>query len=151
MLENDGSAFAHLQALIDRNSASLEENLDRLWGHDWFQLSLEEASVFPIQIQDVPRLVAVFDAYEAVVDITSNDIHADHELCEAVRAELPWLTTKQTDIGEFQNFAALFGIFYRLAHAFFTKIEFWQIRQGIACYKDENQCCEITRQVNKCR
>ena len=128
------SAVRRLQERLQKEVA--DKDYDRYSGGDWWQLSYEEEEVFQIKLEIMPLLVAVFSAYEAVVDIAHNDFHRDQELCEAVRTELG-LTKGESSLKEFQDFAKKFEIFNRESTAFYYKNEAWLHRTGHLDYTDE--------------
>lgn len=111
-------------------------------GADWFELSAAEAEVFGLSLDHMPSLIAVWTAFEAVTDMASGGFEPyDPALFAAVRAEHPWLEearVKRTqEHTHFLRFAKLFGIPYRLAHAWYAKQDFWNARAGVTYYEDE--------------
>lgn len=138
------SAVARLHALIRLETEMLGNNgLGRTYGYDWFELSEDEARVFDLSLDDLPALVSVWMAFEAVMDICDMFERADQALLEEVRGELSWLRLSieahALECHVFQRFAKLFGISHRLAHAWFAKRHFYDIRSGIAIYGDEGE------------
>jgi len=114
------------------------------YGHDWFNLTRAEADVFGLELHDLPSLVAVWTAYEAVLDI-SNVLAVPPDVAAGVLAEHPWLAARASAGGslaticmeDFQNFAKLFGVPFRKSHAWYTKHEYDGIRARLITFKDE--------------
>ena len=111
-------------------------------GRDWFNLSPAEAEVFGLELHDLPSLVAVWTAYEAVLEICDMlDVPAD--IAAGVRAEHPWLEERRAstviDVVDFQKFSKLFGVPYRKSQAWYAKHDFWCTRSGITRFADEPQ------------
>lgn len=111
-------------------------DLNRYRGWDWWQLSDEEAEVFHLALEDMPALVEVHQLYYDVIDITST---IEEERAESLRAELPWLTKDSVVLGDWLRFAKLFDISNRSASAFWSKYEYWEVRQGLVRFTDEKE------------
>ncbi len=109
---------------------------DRFRGPDWYQVSDCEQEVFGLLPEMMARVVTVYEIYAAIADIDHNDFHGT-DLCVEARQAYPWIEPRRIDIESFQRFASLFDISNRQAHAFLFKHAFWEIRQGIAGFKDE--------------
>lgn len=136
------AAVEKLHVLIRLETEHLgNRGMGRTFGYDWFNLSEHEAIVFGLGLDDLPALVSVWMAFEAVMDICDMFERADAALLDAVRCELPWLRqsieARALECHEFQKFAKLFGVSNRMAHAWFSKRDFWDLRCGIIHYADE--------------
>lgn len=112
-----------------------ETDLEGYRGYEWFQISDEEMMIFRLSLDQMPRLVAVYELYEAATGLRS-DVISDEQV-ESLRSECPWLPQRETSTSDFQRFAKLFGVSYRAAHAFFTRQGFWAVRFGLSVYADE--------------
>ena len=130
------SAITRLKEYVENDTVFLDTDYDRYRGGDWHRLSQSEEDVFELTLEQMPILVAVYNAYEGVVSICYNDIYGEKQLCTAVREELE-LTEGLSSLNEFQKFAKLFDVPYRLAHAFYYKHDFWLARCGILRFSDE--------------
>lgn len=134
-----GTIQEQLRTWIDRNTQRLEAlGPDALSGDNWCDVSSAEQEVFRLSPETVARVVSVFDAYLALADIAQNDLHRTL-LCRAARKAYPWIAQGSTDSETFIRFAGLFGVSNRQAAAFFWKHEFWQVRQGLVVYADEDE------------
>jgi len=136
------TALERLHVLIRLETEHLgNRGMGRTFGYDWFNLSEHEAIVFGLSLDDLPALVSVWMAFEAVMDICDMFERPDAALLAAVRSELPWLRhsmeSRSLECHEFQKFAKLFGVSNRMAHAWFSKRDFWDVRCGIIRYGDE--------------
>ena len=109
-------------------------DIGRYQGYEWWQLSDQEANIFQIPLADMPALVEVHQLYYDAINITAT-ISSDR--AEELRQELFWLTKDTVDLGEWLRFAKLFDIQFRSANAFHSKYEYWEIRQGLVHYADE--------------
>jgi len=138
------SATAELQTIITRDIETGQKNYAEEYGRDWFNLSPEEEAVFCLSLDDMPSLVAVWCAYEAVLGI-SDVLPVSQDTAAAFRAEHPWLAEMHKPGGglsivsqdSFASFAKLFGIPYRKSHAWWIKNEAYQVRVGILRFSDE--------------
>lgn len=134
------TATERLHDLIRRDIESGSKGFALDHGHEWFNLSSAEAEVFNLELDDLPSLVAVWCAYEAVLSVCDM-IEISDDLREAFFREQAWLDPYRSgptiDVGSFQKFAALFGVPYRKSHAWFGKYDFYTVRAGIACFADE--------------
>ncbi len=108
-------------------------------GFEWYQITLEEMPVFQLALEDMPRLIEVYEAYFAIKDIAHNDFYDNKTLCKAVRSDLKIEANRQVHEKEFQYFAKHFGVSNRKAYAFYWKMDFWHIRQGLVTFNDEQQ------------
>jgi hypothetical protein len=128
-----------LRAWIDQETRRLEtQRGNYLRGHNWCDVSIAEQEVFGLSPETVARAVTVFDAYLAIADIALNELHKT-PLCKAAREAYPWIEQGRTDPRTFSRFAKLFGVSNRQADAFFSKHDFWQIRQGLVTFGDETE------------
>lgn len=105
-------------------------------GLDWWQLSDEEANIFQLSLRDMPALTAVHQLYYDAIDRTTS---IDRSRVESLQGELPWLRMTTVDLEEWLRFAKLFGISNRSANAFYSKYQYWEVRQGLVYYRDESQ------------
>jgi hypothetical protein len=95
---------------------------------------------------DIPRLAAVYLAWETACGIISGQLADDADLTAAVRAELepvqrgqmllPKDATHTDFIAAWTDFAKLFGIPHRPAYVFFWKNHFLDMRSGLINYDD---------------
>lgn len=108
-------------------------------GYDWYQITSEEMPVFQLDLEDMPLLIEVYKAYTAIKDIAHNDFHDNKSLCKAVRGDLKIEANRLMHDREFQSFSKLFGVSNRKAYAFYWKIDFWYIRQGLVTFNDEKK------------
>lgn len=138
------------ERLLSEKSKAKVEEIDYLAetysGEDWYQLSHAEEEVFQLKLEDMPRLVAVHELYYDAVRITSQ---IPEERVDAIREELPWLSDCVVCEGEWQRFAALFGISSRQAGAFCEKYHFWDVRQGHIIFRDEQNTDETRSGVRQ--
>lgn len=129
----DENPIDRLRAAIETKiSHDLEAGLNRFRGRDWSQLTDAEAEVFELTIDDMPRLVTVFVAYEDIIGMRESAFPIDHTLRADVLAALPWLTPDTRSDVEFRRFAELFDVPPDKAYAISWKIFLWQKRQGYA-------------------
>lgn len=54
-------------------------------GDNWNLLSQAEQDVFQLELEDMPKLVAVYSAWEQLVGIVVEGIAGDEALCSAIR------------------------------------------------------------------
>ena len=108
-------------------------------GQDWWQLMPEEELVLDIDFRRFPRLITAFMAFESFHDIVAPEDHKlDPALVAAERKRRPDLMKREFCLDGFQHFAKDYaGMTFREAHAVYAKNAFWQIRQGITRYTDE--------------
>ncbi len=140
------TATDKLRAIIRRDIESGHKNYAAEYGYDWFNLSPEEETVFGLTLDDMPSLVAVWCAYEAVLDIC-DALDVPDDIAAVFRAEHPWLAAdygegeKLSTIGEiaFARFAKLFGVPARKSHAWYAKHDFWNVRAGITYFTDKRK------------
>lgn len=104
------------------------------YGHDWCDLSEEEAFVFGLGLKDLPLLVNVWSAFLEVSDIWDM-LDIPIELCEQFRQENPWLTVASEDEDEWLRFARMFNVDGRKAKAWYWKSFFQYDRQGLIAWK----------------
>jgi hypothetical protein len=132
------AGMAGLKASIEREVKALEAKpTGHFCGHDWFQVSEEEAWVFGIDRARVPRMVVALQAFEAMLGIIyPQDAGLTEEDYEAGQAHFHF--GNGTDLDEFQRFATeRAGLTTREARAFYWKHEFWLHRRGLVQYPDE--------------
>ena len=141
---NEGSAAAadtgvtdELRAWIDRETADLQRRGHEMFtGHDWFQVRAEETSVFALTPEEMPRLTAVFTAYEAIAGLGDNEFHGS-PLCARARGALPWVCDAANDLQNFMRFFQLFGVRKRKSYALYFKMRFWEMRGGVMYFDDD--------------
>lgn len=136
------TAVEQIHSLIRRDIESGTKNYAVSHGYDWFNLTAAEAEVFELELHDLPSLVAVWCAYEAVLAVCDM-MPISEELRAQFLTEQPWLADSQkgaiVDAVEFQRFAKLFGVSYRKAAAWYAKNNFWLTRTGITYFADEKK------------
>ena len=102
------------------------------FGHDWCDLSQQEALIFSLDPDDLKTLVPVWCAYEVILDICDM-IDIPPDIVRGFRTENPWIEEhcKENMMAhaDFIKFAALFGIEERKAFAWFYKCIFWHERE----------------------
>ena len=142
-------ATDRLRAWMEMQEAARAAGLDAYRGADWTQLTEAEEQVFDLTLAAMPALVATFIEWEVLIDQTDEGqwpemkdaavaIRAEHPFIEAIRAKRAAGTLTPGEVVEgFQQFAALFGIPYRAAHAFHYKRLFWDIRRRLVLFRDE--------------
>jgi len=113
-----------------------ETDLAKYDGWQWYQLSAEEARIFDLKIEEMPKLSTVFDLYFGAIRVGSS---LSEQRCASLRQELDWLKKCSPSEGEWQRFAALFGVSNRQADAFYCKHNFWEVREGLVTYGDERE------------
>lgn len=109
-------------------------------GADWYQITPEERKVFGISLASMPPVVTAYRYYEEVLDLTDTDI-LPPAVIAVIRQDVAHRFGMKPQIlchSEFENFAKLFGISRRTAHAWFIKHEFWCVRRGIQSYEDDD-------------
>ncbi len=109
-------------------------------GSDWWQLSKAEAEIFSLRLDDMPRLLVAWSAYEAcrgdmpveVAGITESDVGAE-------RTRRPeFFDGSKTSLEAFTTLAGEWcGISQRQADAMHAKIHFRNVRYTGVTYKDE--------------
>lgn len=110
-------------------------------GPDWCQITPEEQKVFGIPMEIMPWVVTAYRYYEEILDLTSTEI-LPPEVLAVIRkdvAERFGMEHRMLCHTQFENFAKLFGINRRTAHAWFIKHEFWCVRRGIQGYDDDDE------------
>lgn len=135
-------ALEHLRAHIETEAAEGLQTLSRYRGNDWWQLSVEEEAVFDFRLDDMPRLVAAIEAFDAAVGLSSADPANDPALTKAIRAEFP-VIAKAIELKDsrgylsdefvlcWREFAELLGISHRTAFAFYWKLRIRELRYDI--------------------
>lgn len=151
---SDGPALARLRAHIEAEVADGLNKLDSYSGSEWCAIAPVEQEVFGIALHDMPRLVATYWAWEIACGSVSGDLADDPDFADALWAELKVVRTGRTlarvawahsdFLDAWAEFANLFGVPYRLAHAFFWKNYFLQVRQGIIVYQQDNPVPDYT-------
>jgi hypothetical protein len=106
-------------------------------GDDWWQLSAAEAEVFGLELDDMPALVSAWAMYEAVADIAYPEFPGA-ALCQRLRAELPFIQPRVSDLRAWEKFAALLGIRGAKAYAWFFKYDFGQENTWIISRPDDD-------------
>lgn len=107
-------------------------------GAEWWQLCEAEQTVFAIPLEDMPRLVAVWKACQALAGICFED-ELGGDLVREGRAACPWIRQQEIDQADFLRFCALFGVPNRRAAAFYHKTAFHDVRAGLVHYADERK------------
>lgn len=140
------SALDRLRAHIEAEVAAGLTKLDDYRGNHLAAITPVEQEVFHIEMHDVPRLGAVYWAWEVACGIIHDRLAGDADLAAAIRAELepvqrgqalfPKDVTHTDFIAAWLDFAKLFGIPHRPAYAFFWKNHFLEMRQGLIDYDD---------------
>jgi len=151
---SDGPALARLRVHIE---AEVEEGLkkpDDYSGFDWCAIAPVEQEVFDIKLHDMPRLTAVYWAWQVACESVSADLVDDPDFANALWAELKVVQTGRTlarvawahsdFVDAWTEFAKLFGVPYRLSHAFFWKNYFLEMRRGTIVYKDDQHIPDLT-------
>lgn len=142
-------ATDRLRAWVEVQDSARATGLGAYRGADWMQLTEAEEQVFDLTLAAMPALVATFIEWEVLIGQTDEGewhemkdaaaaIRAEHPFIEAIRARRAAGTLTPGEVVEgFQQFAALFGISYRAAHAFHYKRLFWDIRRRLVQFRDE--------------
>ncbi|HEY0792243.1 MAG TPA: hypothetical protein VGD78_14355 [Chthoniobacterales bacterium] len=128
-----------MKKTIEKQVAELEaKGPAHFQGHDWFQLSDEEAAVFGIDPERLPRMVVALDAYEALLGIVYyGHLGFTEEEIQATQERLQFREGVES-LEDFQRFAQEYaGLIRRESAAFYAKNEFWLKRQGLITYPDE--------------
>lgn len=114
------------------------------YGCEWHDLTDAEEHVFGITLDHMPSFVALWMTYELVLDIADGFPPGDappDTLIEAVRDDHPWIRKAMDPptetIENFQAFAKLMGVPFRLSHAFYYKRMYHDIRAGDVRFSDE--------------
>jgi len=140
-------ATDRLRAWIEERSRG--DALDAYRGHDWMQLTEAEEEVFGLALADMAAVSTVFHEWEALIGRVDGELWPEMpSAAAAIRAEHPFIAAIRgkhaadaLSPGEFvegfQQFAALFGISSRTAHAFHYKRLFWDIRRRLVTFRDE--------------
>ena len=136
------SATEAVHALIRRDIESGDHNYTREYGYDWFNLSEAEAEVFDLSLDDLPSLVAVWIAYDELID-ACHMMNIPEDIVTAFLVEHPWMAeeraTRAGSLQSFQRFAKLFGIPLRQSFKWWAKYDFWQLRIGVIHFSDERR------------
>lgn len=142
-------ATDRLRAWVATQDSVRAAGLDAYRGSDWMQLTEAEEQVFDLTLAAMPALTTVFVEWEVLIgqsdggawpemDGAAAAIRAEHPFIEAIRSKRTAGTLTPSEVvGGFQQFAALFGISYRTAHAFHYKRLFWDIRRRLVLFRDE--------------
>jgi len=130
------AAWQEVQAAFERDAARPANYT----GTDWYQISREEQTVFGIRMVSMPRVVTAYSYYEEILDLTDTGILPPAVMAVIRKdvAERFGMEPGMLDHTQFENFAKLFGISRRTAHAWFVKHEFWCVRRGIQGYDDDD-------------
>ena len=142
-------ATDRLRAWMEMQEAARSAGLDAYRGADWMQLTEAEEQVFGLTLAAMPALATISMEWEVLIGQTDEGqwhemkaeaaaIRAEHPFIEAIRSKRAAGTLTAGEVVEgFQQFAALFGIPYRAAHAFHYKRLFWDIRRRLVMFRDE--------------
>ncbi|MCD8571199.1 MAG: hypothetical protein LRY76_06720 [Alphaproteobacteria bacterium] len=109
-------------------------------GTDWYQITPEEQKVFGIKMVSMPRVVTAYSYYEEILDLADSGL-LPSSIIPVIRQDVSerfGMEPGMMDHTQFENFAKLFGISRRTAHAWFIKHEFWCVRRGIQTYDDDD-------------
>jgi hypothetical protein len=125
-----------LEFVIADRERRVAEDLNYLYGGDWFQLSDAEEEVFHINPDRFPRMIMAYSCYEAF-KLISDDPSFDRDLIEQARQLHPAWCGEGISPDEFADFAKEFaGLSNRDAHAIYAKHDFWCERAGVNVYLD---------------
>lgn len=132
-------AVAVLRGLIAQ--AALKMPIERYHGYDWYQLADQEADVFGIDPDDMPMMVATYEAFETFHGITSGahfDMHHQAEI-DAAKAARPDLAAMDPyEQLSWRAFATVFSILSnRQAWQWWAKYDAYMVREGIMYFADE--------------
>lgn len=129
-------ARQELEKLIAEYEAQPEEN----WrGRDWCELSDEEEAVFEIDRRRFPRILAVWVFYQCVLDILGAwDFGFSKEAMAEMRGEFPEIRERSLSEKQWGDFGCkVGGLTRRECTAMYAKTEFWDVRDGLTKYCDE--------------
>ena len=138
-------AMAELKLVPKTLAQEVEAKIDRQarWfaaeGYDfddWQGLTAAEEEVFGIKPDRLARLVIVWDAYMAFLDLQV-PLGYDEGLVVKERDRLPEIFKQGYVIEGFMAFAKNYSVSNREAHAVWAKVEWHQARSGILAYADE--------------
>jgi len=132
-----------LREWIDGKTREFEaKGPDHLRGDSGWAVSLEEQAVFGLKPETMARVLAVFEAYQALAYGVDNALGGS-ALCAEARAAFPWIGQggrgRQSDLDAFQRFAKMFGVAYRQSYAFYWKHAFHDVRSGMMRFPDETE------------
>lgn len=108
------------------------------YGHDWCDLSEEEAYIFRLELRDLPILVNVWAAFLDIIDIWDM-ARIPLELCEQFRKDNPWLKKRSMEEDEWLKFSEIFNLSRRKSKAWYWKNYFREVRMGLVIYRDEER------------
>lgn len=129
-------ARQELGKLIAEYEAKPEEH----WrGHEWCELSDEEEVVFAIDRGRFPRMLAVWVMYQCVHDILgAGDFGFSAEAMAEMRKEFPEMQECRPSERQWDEFGCRVGdLTRRECHAMYAKADFWDVRDGLVKYPDE--------------
>lgn len=105
------------------------------YGEGWQRITRAEEEVFNIAIEDWPRLLAYFIAYEVMTDIYHHDLNrATRAQFKEYRLSQDWTNENEPD---FIQFGRAFGLELREIMAIHWKQTFGLVRSGDITFKDE--------------
>ena len=109
-------------------------------GGDWWQLLPEEAFVFAIEAARWPRMTTLWGAYEVLSGtVDPEDLEFDPAAVLAEQKAQAALIGKAQGVSGFQAFARHYaGLTFREAEALYSRMTFWNVRQGVIDYADED-------------
>ncbi len=117
------------------------------YGDGWKSLSRAEEEVFAISIEEWPRLLAYWMAYEVVTDIYHHDLtRATRAKFKEYRLSQDWLKDSE---GSFILFGRAFGLESRHIMAVHWKQTFSYVRSGDISFKDESIIQTVKKTFNK--
>lgn len=140
------SALERLRLHIEAEVSAGLADLSAYRGNHLAAITQSEQEVFHLEMHDIPRLAAVYWAWEVACGLISDELAGDPDLTAAIRAELepvrrgrtllPKDATHTDFIAAWTDFAKLFGLPHRPAYAFFWKNLFLDMRSGLIEYDD---------------
>lgn len=134
-LKDKNSVIAAFKEVFEANIVTWRGLLsDDRMGNEMSAITPEEIKVFDISMADYPAMVALYEAYEAILDICDMGTY-DKELCVAMREAMGF--PKTVSVEEFQALGQVLGVSYRNAAAMYHKVAFGYVRAGLTTYRDE--------------
>ena len=142
-----GSALKRLRAHIEQEVVDGLAKAESYRGHDWCGLTECEEQVFGLTLRDMPRLTAVWEAWDILIGRLDAPLADDPKLANQLAAELPLVREGReifrtadpyADKGRenWREFAALFDVPFYQSVAFMAKVNFYEHRTGLVEYKD---------------
>jgi hypothetical protein len=95
---------------------------DEWRGRDhWWQLAPGDAERYGLSVQDLPRLYAIFNIFDALLGLNDHYISGDAELIQGALKAMPWLNPNVYTDDDFGRFAELMGADRQKARGFMLK------------------------------